>query len=146
MRISKALKKLTKIKGEMSELRSRIGKSNVALEDNEFEENIDDLWKQYLEKRDVMIGIKQKIMKANIENGIFGKILLMAEKKAEAAMLRDLEIKEGKHTSGGFHSDTIHTYRCQINRTEQHKRIKDLDFEIESIRDELDDFNSDTNI
>ena len=54
MRIAKALKKITKIKGELAELKHRINDCNVALEDNAFPEDIEELISKYAEKRDTV--------------------------------------------------------------------------------------------
>jgi len=142
MRIYKALKRITKIKGELSDLNKRIQSANVALEDNQFCEDIYELTNKYHFKRDALIDIKARIMKSNVEGNMYEKILKMSELKSEAAMIRELSTREGKHTANGYGDSTVLTYRCQINLAERNRLVEDIELKIESIRDELDDFNA----
>lgn len=142
MNMSKALKKISKLKGDMVDLSKRLDESNTALEDNDFEEDSKYLLEKYRHTQKELVDLKKRVMETNILNGMYEKILMMAEKKAEVQMLKEMDIKEGKCESMGYGDSNTHTYRSQIGKRERNKIVDKLEEEIEVLRDELDEFNA----
>ena len=84
-------------------------------------------------------------MRTNIENGMYNNILLLAEKKAEIKMLKDMGIKSGHQVSHGY-KEEVHEYKCQVGLQERNKIVAELETEVEDIIDTLDEFNATTEI
>lgn len=140
MNISKALKKISRLKGKIGELQRRIQSSMCTLAENEFDEEILEL----IEERDRVVSelgqLKVNVMKANVEFDIFAKILHLAELKASKEFIGSLAIVVGK-VSRRFeagHDD----YKSQISKKEKNMMLQKIAAEIEKVIDELDEFNA----
>ena len=141
MKISKALKRISKLKGEIADLSSRITASNSCMAENDFREDVKKLISEYRNKVTELLGLKEAVMKANVSNGIYHNILLLSEKKSEIQMLKDMDIKSGKELSHGY-NDAVYDYKCQIGLEERNEIVDILEKEVEDIIDSLDEFNA----
>lgn len=144
MKIVRAMKETSRIKGEIKEIKKRISKCLNTIEGNEFTEKFDILNKLLEEKTEKLVSLKTKIMSANVKNDMFKIIVKLGELKSHMDFLRELEPKKGLDISG-FRESTI-TYTSQWSDSEKNKAIQITQDEINRLTDMLDEFNSSTDI
>lgn len=144
MKIVRAMKQIARIKGEIKELQKRASKSLNTFEGNEFSEKFDDLMKTLQEKRLKLITLKNGVMSANINGGVFEKILQLGELKSQIDFVRELEPKYGKAESR--YGEAASTYISQWSETDKNKEVERIQAEINKITDELDEFNAKADI
>jgi len=145
MKIARAMKKISLLKGDIGELEARISSNISTIDGNEFEENFEELFGKLKEKIDKLVEMKMKIMKANVENGVYEKILRIGESKGLIDFLKNLEIKRGRKTVGYSEKDIVN-FISQISVSERNKMVDAIKEQIIQATDELDEFNSSTNI
>jgi len=146
MNITKAMKKISRLKGEIAETKDLI-KSNISvMEPNEFAFNFGELYKKLTEQTHALIELKVKIMEANIKNGVFEKILNLGELKAMKAFVGELPIQEGFQDRSFFgrSDETPKKYKTQLTNVERKAIVDALKATIETTLDELDEFNATT--
>ena len=144
MKISKAMKKIARLKGKISDISSRMISCVSTINENEFTEDFNKLYNERKKLTEELIELKNKVMKANIEHGAFITILELAEHKSEIEFLRTLNIKQG--TVSKTFSNEAMVYKTQLTVEEKNKRIDELQEKIDELTDRLDEFNAITNI
>jgi uncharacterized coiled-coil protein SlyX len=144
MKIVRAMKHISRIKGEIKELQKRVSKCLNTIEGNEFSENFSELMKEIEAKRQKLINLKNGVMKANIQGGMFEKILQFCELKSYMDFVRELEPQKGIAESH-FRSEST-SYISQWSVAEKNKEVERVQAEINRLTDELDDFNAKTDI
>jgi len=140
MKIVKAQKKIARLKGEIKTLKIRIQSCVSTIKGNSFDENYDELMKKLYLKTEEMIEFKVKVMKVNVENGMFEKIVRLGEAKSMIEFTKSLDVRTGiipKEYGEGFTE-----YLSQLSLDHKNQRIEELQTEIESMTEELDDFNA----
>jgi len=133
-----------RLQGEIKELQKRAASCLSTLEGNEFPEKFEDVLKELDEKRTKLRDLKNAIMKANIQGGMFEKVLEMGELKSHIDFLRELEPKYGLE-EGGFGSDPKR-YISQWTAAAKNTAVQKTQQRINDLTDELDDFNGKTDI
>ena len=144
MKIVRAMKETSRIKGEIKEIKKRISKCLNTLEGNEIIEKFDDLIKLLEEKTEKLISLKTGIMSANIKSDMFRVIVRLGELKSHMDFLRELEPKKGTQLDG--YRDTAVRYESQWSDSEKNKAIQTTQNEINKLTDQLDEFNSSVDI
>jgi hypothetical protein len=144
MKIVRAMKETSRIKGEIKEIKKRISKCLNTIESNEFTEKFDILNKLLEEKIERLISLKTKIMSANVKGDVFKVIVKLGELKSHMDFLRELEPKKGVQNDG-YMSTTV-SYKSQWSDAEKNKAIQMTQNEINKLTDELDEFNSSIDI
>ena len=144
MKIVRAMKEASRIKGEIKEIKKRVSKCLNILEGNEITEKFDDLMKLLEEKTGKLISLKTGIMAANTEGDMFKVIVRLGELKSHMDFLRELEPKKGSQLDG--YRDTAVRYESQWSDGEKNKAIQTTQNEINKLTDQLDEFNSSTDI
>jgi hypothetical protein len=140
MKIVKAMKKIARLKGEIKELKHRISHSLSTIKGNEFEDEFNSLMKLLEEKINEMIKLKLGVMKANIADNMFEKVLNLGEAKSRIDFLKELNPKIGLQESG--YSGEKTEFISQISNVSKNSLIKDCQESINKLTDELDEFNA----
>lgn len=138
MRIAKAMKLVSRVKGEIQDLKGRITGCISELEENEFDEKYTDLSKKLSEKTKQLITLKSRIMSTNIKHGMFTVILNLGELKSRLEHLKSLNPREGVEYG---YDDRKMVYKSQINGAEKRKLMEECQEAINKLTDELDEFN-----
>ena len=145
MKIAKAMKIISRLKGEINLLEDRIGKCVSTIAGNDFTEDMDTLVKTRLNKVEELVTLKVKVMEQNIKHGTFRTITTLSELKNEIVLYKDLEIKVGI-TKDRYGEAAGTTYKTQLDIATKEAHITKLQERINSLTDELDVFNATTEI
>lgn len=142
MKIVKAMKKVSRLQGEIKTLQSRFKEGITVLEGNEFGENISSLHEELDKKTKELIRLKNDIMKTNIKHDMFPTILILGELKKHIEFLKDLEVGSGfRKTFEGKDE-----YKSQMSLKEKNYTVQKCQEKINELTDKLDDFNASTDI
>jgi hypothetical protein len=144
MKIVRAMKETSRIKGEIKEIKKRISKCLNTLEGNEVIEKFDDLMNLLEERTKKLISLKTSIMAANVEADMFTVIVRLGELKSKMDFLRELEPKKGLQESD--YGSTQNRYTSQWSESDKNKAIQATQSEINKLTDDLDEFNSSADI
>jgi len=144
MKIAKAMKIISRLKGEIKLIDDRIQKCVSAPETNEFTENLAFLTNVRVLKVEELIKLKVKVMEKNIQHGKFEIITTLSELKNTIVLYKDLEIKSG--IVQVRYETTNLTYKTQLTIAEREAHITQLQHQINDMTDELDIFNASTDI
>ena len=151
MKIAKALKTLSRLKGEAHDLSREIQECVSTIQGNEFDFSYAEKMAEYKVCTSKIANLKAAIMKANVNNSLHGSsisvfesICLLAELKNELKLITSLDIKEGIEHNPYSNSEV--SYNSQISNKEKSVLSKKVKKNIEDIIDELDAFNSITEI
>jgi DNA repair ATPase RecN len=145
MKIAKAMKTISRLKGEISQLYSRIEKSMSTIESNaNFDESYSELVNAVNTATAQLVDLKNRVQIANINGGMFAKILELGELKNTLKFYTQLDIKSGVITQR-FSEDTK-CFKSQISVATKNGIIEHLQKEINDITDQLDEFNAVTEI
>lgn len=146
MKLHKALKLKKKLIGEIAFLKTQIQQKNSFMVGslNPEKYNVPKLYAELLEKIDSLTGLKFAINEANRE--IQSKIYVLAEYKALIAFWNGVPSTEGTHEARRFGSETLREYVAQIDEKTQDNYVKEFQRRIDSLQDEIDEFNYTTEI
>ena len=142
MSIVKAQKKIYAIKGELSDLESRLQDSITTIAGNEYKESFDALITEIHRKKKQLVDLKTAVMVANIEFGMFVKILELGENKSWINTYKALNIVEGKQTGSRWDNGVGAVYQTQLTEKSRQDNLKKIKANIEHLTDELDQFNA----
>ena len=146
MKIVKAMKQVSRLQGEIKELKKRMSACLSTLEDNDFLEGFDSLKETYYEKVNELMSLKTKIMMVNIRGGKFQTILAMGEMKSYIEFLKELDPKEGVQESRYSLGSNNSKYKSQLTISSKNSMIEECQQLINDYTDELDEFNAITEI
>ena len=144
MKISKALKRLKRLKNKASNLTEKIIKNNryISINTPDFDEK--ELIEEYLDITNEIIDLKVRIMKANIESGNYDKILRVSELRGYKILLESINTEKGAERVYG--SGEPIRYDVQLGAKHIEGMIEIAEEDIESILDDLDVFNAKADI
>lgn len=142
MKIVRAQKEISRLKGEIKELKHRMERCLNTVEENEFSEDFYMLWELLNTRTMRLITLKNAVMEANINNGKFLLILELGELKNYLEFLRELNPIEGVVTNR--FDDNSQKYKSQSSEKSKQHTISKIQEKINHITDELDDFNAAT--
>jgi len=91
-----------------------------------------------------LIELKSKIHRANAP--MFEKIFEMSELKSNIKALQKLDCTEGKSNRDRYRMDSELTLTSEVSLVERNEIIKGMEDRIEELQDEMDVFNSNTEI
>ena len=148
MKISKAMKKLKKLKNKASAVSAKIQKHNRIVEEKSFIYNMDDLRDEHQGIVEEIITLKVAIMKANIESGNYEKILRIGELRGTKSILENVNTESGVDEDAYMYrgSENPPTYKTQIGEKQMENIISDIDDQIEEYIETLDNFNANTDV
>lgn len=142
MNLSQALKAKKKILKEISELQSKIKDNNSVMEGSPVYYKTRDLMETLNEKIGELTKLKISIQTANIP--ILGKMYEMAELKSHVQFLRRIDTKEGKRLER--FQEKIIEYVSEYKIDEIDRMVKEAEEKIDSLQEEIDQFNHSTHI
>jgi len=91
-----------------------------------------------------LIELKSKIHRANAP--MFEKIFEMSELKSNIKALQKLDCTEGKSNRDRYRMDSELTLTSEVSLVERNEIIKGMEDRIEELQEEMDVFNSNTEI
>ena len=141
MKLAKALKLKNKLAGEVEQLKSLLKKQNVRSKKQEFDYDNRELLEKLRGKVGELVAVKTAIAQANAK--IYDRIFRAAELKGLVATLNSLDTRPGVHLEGGEYVERPIEieYVAQLGKVEIDRLVAEFEGEIESVQDELDDFN-----
>jgi hypothetical protein len=146
--ISKAMKKLKKLKNESSKISEKIDKHNRTLAGTEVLYSVPNLLDAHRRVMKDIIALKVNIMKANIESGNYERILEIGELKGLKSTLSCVDTNSGVDVHAMAYRNTPDNieYQVQVDEKGMEALINNIEDEIESNLDVLDEFNAKTKI
>jgi hypothetical protein len=147
MKLKQALKVKNRLINDLKELGSIIPATVSELSQKEFSGNTVAMLEDYRSQMDLFCNHKVAIQKANLN--ILKNIYMMAELKGYLNILRTTKnhIKEGKEYSGRFGVNGVELeYKTQLTIKQVDEQIKSIRKQINDIQDEIDEYNSVTEL
>jgi cell fate (sporulation/competence/biofilm development) regulator YmcA (YheA/YmcA/DUF963 family) len=144
MKIVRAMKQIKRLQGEVKELQKRASHCLNTIEGNEFSEKFEDVIKELAEKKTRLAVLKNGVMVANIQGGMFKKILELGELKSHIDFIRELEPQAG--VAEARYGETPQKRISQWTVADKNKAVQQTQQRINDLTDELDDFNAKTDI
>jgi hypothetical protein len=140
MNIKQALKEKNRLKGKISEVSNKLNSYNVRVKEDQYYDPRE-LLNQLMTYHEQMITLKKKIQLANQE--AHEKIARLAESKSLISKLQHIPTSSRmSQRDDGEYTRTMPV----IGEIEKNDLILKLEKQIETIQDELDDFNHRTHI
>jgi len=141
MKIAKALKLKNQLAGEVAQLKELLTKQNVRSKKQKFDYDNREVLTRLRAKLAELVKVKAAIGGANAE--IYDKIFRLAELKGLVVTLTGLETKNGVFNEGGSFGNAGYEveYAAQLGKVEVDNLITELNNEIQSLQDALDEFN-----
>ena len=139
MKLAKALKLKNQLAGELTQLKELLANQNVRTSKQKFDYDNHELLARLRAKMSELVKVKAAIGAANAE--IYDKIFRLAELKGLVTSLKGLDTKTGLFYEHAYQGPYEVEYVAQISKVELDKIIAELNAEIQSLQDELDEFN-----
>ena len=141
MKIAKALKVKNQLAGEVAQLKDLLAKQNSRSTKQKFDYDNREVLTRLRAKLDELVKVKAAVASANVE--IYDRIFRLAELKGLATTLNALDTKTGVfHEGRGFAEASYEVeYVAQLGKVDVDKLVAELNAEIQSLQDALDEFN-----
>ncbi len=143
MKIAKGLKIKNELKIKLSHLQSLLIQHNSSIVGSTNDYNTEEVLKEYIEVRDKLILLKTNLQKATLP--IYQKIFRISELKATIKALRSMNTISGKTVNSRYGGSEVIENIATIGNLAVDKKVKDIEFEISNLQDEIDEFNNTTN-
>ena len=146
MKIAKALKLKNQLAGEAAQLKELLTKQNSRSTKQKFDYDNREVLTRLRGKIDELVKTKAVVAAANAE--IYDKIFRLAELKGLVSTLTGLDTKAGVfHEGRGFGEAAYEVeYVAQLSKVDVDKLVSELNAEIQSLQDSLDEFNFTHNV
>lgn len=146
MKLSKALKVKNRLVGEIAHLRQLVAQHNIVTDNNTAPVDVLGIRDESLQKQQQLMELKAKIAVAN--GPIWAKIVELGELKARIGFLRTIPVRVGTFTeSQRYGAEPVKTvYRSKITQEEIEATVKLATERIDTLQDEIDQFNATTDI
>jgi hypothetical protein len=142
MNIKQALKKKNKLVGMISEEFHKASQYNVVDEGNPRPYSATEAIGKWMQLTNELIVLKTAIHKANAP--IYDKIFELSELKNQVKHLKSLNCSSGKVAGGRWGEGEPVVKHAEINIVERDGMVKSLETRIESLQDQLDQWNHTT--
>ena len=141
MKIAKALKLKNQLAGEVAQLKDLLTKQNSRSSKQKFDYDNREVLTRLRAKLDDLIKTKAAVAAANEE--VYDKIFRLAELKGLVTTLTGLDTKAGVfHEGRGFGEAAYEVeYVAQLGKVDVDKLVAELNAEIQTLQDALDEFN-----
>ena len=106
--------------------------------------DIENLWELLNGTVSELTELKTRIQKANTV--IQPKIYKLSELKSLAAFLKGLQIKEGKLLGDNWRNSEVTEWQSEIGNLERDRKVEAIEKKIDTLQNELDQFNFETEI
>lgn len=145
MKIVRAMKQVSRLQGEIRELKKRVSGCLSTMEENDFDEGYEELTENLSARTKKLIELKARIMHTNVKHGMFSVILNLGELKSRMDFLRELDPKTGVENDRWSGEGKV-KYKAQMSVAERNKLVEGCQTAINALTDQLDDFNASTDI
>lgn len=142
MKIAKALKQKNKLVAELKQLRDRLEEYNAVIKGNPRPYDMATLQRDTYAKMQELVRLKTQIAQAN--NNVYDKIFELSELKGLVQFYKRLTIKDGI-ISDRYGEGTLQ-YEAVLKPNERDALVAELEVRIELLQDELDEFNTITEL
>jgi hypothetical protein len=141
MKIAKALKLKNQLAGEVAQLKTLLTQQNSRSTQQKFDYDNHEVLARLRAKLNDLVKTKAAVAAANAE--IYDQIFRLAELKGLVVTLNGLDTKAGVfHEGRGFGEAAYEVeYVAQIGKVEVDQLVAELNAEIQSLQDALDEFN-----
>jgi hypothetical protein len=141
MKIAKALKLKNQLAGEVAQLKDLLTKQNSRSTKQKFDYDNREVLTRLRAKLAELVKVKAVVAAANAE--VYDKIFRLAELKGLVTTLSGLDTKAGVFHEGRGFGDAAYDieYVAQIGKVDVDKLVAELNAEIQSLQDSLDEFN-----
>ena len=141
MKIAKALKMKNQLAGEVAQLKDLLTKQNSRSTKQKFDYENHEVLTRLRAKLDELVKVKAAVAAANAE--VYDKIFRLAELKGLVTTLSGLDTKAGLFHEGRGFGETAYEveYVAQLGKVDVDKLVAELNAEIQSLQDALDEFN-----
>jgi hypothetical protein len=139
MNIKQALKKKNKLVGDIKKEFQKIAAHNRIMEGNTRPYSITESLEKWISLTNQLVELKTSIQIAN--QPVLNKIFLLAELKSQVKSLSMLDCSSGIERS---HYSEPYKWESEIDTGKKDALIAELENKIESIQEELDQFNHNT--
>ncbi|MEO5916631.1 MAG: hypothetical protein ABIS50_20515 [Luteolibacter sp.] len=141
MKLTKALKLKNQLAGEVANLKDRLAKQNSRTTTVPFDYDAHEVLAALRAKVDELVSVKSAIAVANV--ALYPRIFRLAELKGLVALIKSLDTRQGvfKEGSGFSLSAAEVEYVAQLKKSAVDSLAAELEAEISSLQDELDEFN-----
>lgn len=145
--IAKLLKIKNRLANDIAKTRTEINRNNSLPTPSQREVNVRELLEKHNFKTDQLLTVKVAISNANAK--IQEKIYRMAELKGQIHFYEGLPITDGEVRQdryGSYDAANVMVYKAEIRKSEVMALVENLQKEIDTIQDDLDEFNATTRI
>ena len=141
MKLTKALKLKNQLAGEVADLKDRLAKQNSRATTVPFDYDANEVLAALRAKVDELVSVKSAIAVANV--ALYPRIFRLAELKGLVSLVKSLDTRQGvfKEGSGFSLSAAEVEYVAQLKKSAVDALAAELEAEISSLQDELDEFN-----
>ena len=141
MKLTKALKHKNQLAGELTDLKDRLAKQNCRPSTVPFDYDNNDVLTTIRQKMDELIVVKSAIAAANV--AIYPLVFRLAELKGLVTAIKALDTRQGLFKEGGSYAQAAYEieYTAQIKKATVDAIATELEAEITTIQDQLDEFN-----
>ena len=141
MKIAKALKLKNQLAGDLAQLKDLLTKQNSRSTKQKFDYENREVLTRLRARLDELVKVKAAVAAANAE--VYDKIFRLAELKGLVTTLTGLDTKAGVfHEGRGFGEAAYEVeYVAQLGKVDVDKLVAELNAEIQSLQDGLDEFN-----
>ena len=141
MKIAKALKLKNQLAGEVAQLKDLLTKQNSRSTKQKFDYENREVLTRLRAKLDELVKVKAAVNAANAE--VYDQIFRLAELKGLVTTLSGVDTKAGVfHEGRGFGEAAYEVeYVAQLGKVDVDKLVAELNAEIQSLQDGLDEFN-----
>lgn len=146
MNIAKGLKVKNRLAGEISKLMDQIRRENSRRNDNPSQISVSELFEKLTETRGKLVKLKAGLNMASAP--IANLLVTMEELKSHLNWLSGLPTREGREivSLGGNVQPVAYEWKAFVNRASLDELIDKHQTEINSIQDQIDEFNAKTDI
>jgi hypothetical protein len=144
MKLARALKLKKKLAGEIAKLQQLINTENLQVDTNKSRFDVKDLLNDLFVKQEKLVAVKTQIAQAN--SAIWSRIFLITEFKGRITFLRGINTQEGSFSEVSYRETINKTFTPQVNKAEIEEMVKRLETEIESLQEEIDEYNQTTQV
>lgn len=145
MKLAELLTRKNTLGKELDNLRTRIKESNVSLNDNLPDFQMDELLKQYDKAMEDMLRAKEVIFHAN--QPIIAHLARKAELKSKLSLFEGLPTKQGVFSEReGYGEPVKNKYSAQYSKAKVVAEMAILQKEINELQNKIADYNSSTEV
>lgn len=141
MKLTKALKLKNQLAGDVTTLKDRLSKQNSRSASVPFDYDNHQVLAELRKKLNDLVQVKSSIAVANAAQ--YERIFRLAEIKGLVALLKDLDVRHGVFKEGAGYVQAAFEveYIAQLKKAEVDLLVAELEVEIVTLQDALDEFN-----